>query len=215
MGPERRPVYLRSFYVDRFPVTNAQFATFLRSTGYRSEIGAEFVSHFRDGAPPRGLEGHPITQVSWFDARAYAVWAGKRLPTEAEWEKSARGEDGRRYPWGKSEPDASRANYGRLRASTIAVGSCPAGASPYGVEDLAGNVWEWCEDVDSPEFFLRGPSHDPCNRPQTGRHRDGRRVVRGGSWMYDARSIRTYSRSSFEPCAFSAGIGFRCVKDPG
>jgi serine/threonine-protein kinase len=214
MGPERRPVYLRSFYVDRFPVTNAQFATFLRCTAYRSDVGAECVSHFRDGGPPRGLESHPVTQVSWFDARAYAVWAGKRLPTEAEWEKSARGDDGRRYPWGKSDPDPSRANYGRQRASTIAVGSCPAGASPYGVEDLAGNVWEWCEDADSPEFFLRGPSHDPCNRPRSGKDREGRRVVRGGSWMYDARSIRTYSRSSFEPGAFSAGIGFRCVKDP-
>lgn len=214
MGPERRSVYLRSFYVDRFPVTNAQFATFLRSTGYRPDVGAEFVSHFRDGAPPRAREAHPVTQVSWFDARAYAVWAGKRLPTEAEWEKSARGEDGRRYPWGKADPDASRANYGRQRGATMAVGSCPAGASPYGVEDLAGNVWEWCEDVDSPEFFLHGPSHDPCNRPRSGRAREGRRVVRGGSFLYDARSIRTYSRSSFEPGAYSAGIGFRCVKDP-
>jgi serine/threonine-protein kinase len=214
MGPERRPVYLRAFYVDRFPVTNAQFSTFLRSTGYRSDVGAEFGSHFRDGASPRGLAAHPVTQVSWFDARAYSVWAGKRLPTEAEWEKSARGDDGRRYPWGKSDPDPSRANYGRQRGSTMAVGSCPAGASPYGVEDLAGNVWEWCEDVDSPEFFLHGPSHDPCNRPKSGSDREGRRVVRGGSWMYDARSIRTYSRSSFEPSALSAGIGFRCVKDP-
>ena len=213
MGPERRSVYVRSFYADRFPVTNEQFAAFLRATGYRSGVGPEFVSHFRDGAPPRGRELHPVTQVSWFDARSYAMWAGKRLPTEAEWEKSARGEDGRRYPWGKADPDASRANYGRQRTSTVAVGSCPAGASPYGVEDLAGNVWEWCEDVDSPEFYLRGPSHDPCNRVRSGQEHEGRRVVRGGSWMYDARSIRTDSRSSFEPGACSQGIGFRCVRD--
>jgi serine/threonine-protein kinase len=213
MGPERRPVYLRSFYVDRFPVTTAQFAAFVETTGYRSEDGAGFLARFPDGEVPSGLTSHPATQVSWFDARAYAGWAGKRLPSEAEWEKSARGDDGRRYPWGKAEPDATRANFGRARSSTLPVGSCPAGASPYGVEDLSGNVWEWCEDVDAPEFFLRGPSHDPCNRARTGNDRAGRRVVRGGSFMYDARSIRTYSRSSFEPGALSRSIGFRCVKD--
>jgi serine/threonine-protein kinase len=214
MGPERRSVHVNSFYMDRFPVTNAQYATFLQATGYRTEEGPEFPAHFRAGAAPPGLASHPVVHVSWFDARAYAVWAGKRLPTEAEWEKSARGEDGRRYPWGKVDPDPSRANYGRHKASTVPVGSCPAGASPYGVEDLAGNVWEWCEDVDSPEFFLHGPTHNPCNRVRSQNAREGRRVVRGGSWMYDARSIRTYSRSSFEPGALSTGIGFRCAKDP-
>jgi serine/threonine-protein kinase len=213
MGPERRSVYLRPFYADRFPVTNAQFAEFVQTTGYRSEDGGPFSSHFVEGTIPRALESHPATHVSWFDARAYAVWAGKRLPTEAEWEKSARGDDGRRYPWGKTEPDATRANFGRARNATVPVGSCPAGSSPYGAEDMSGNVWEWCEDVDSPEFFLRGPSHDPCNRARNGHERAGRRVVRGGSWMYDARSIRTYSRSSFEPGAVSRSIGFRCVKD--
>ena len=213
MGPERRSVYLRGFYVDRFPVTNAQFYTFVSATGYRSEDGPGFLSQFPEGAVPPRLARHPVTHVSWFDARAYAVWAGKRLPTEAEWEKSARGDDGRRYPWGKADPDPSRANFGRQQSSTVRVGSCPAGASPYGVEDLSGNVWEWCEDVDSAEFFLRGPSHDPCNRARTEHERAGRRVVRGGSFMYDARSIRTYSRSSFEPGALSRSIGFRCVKD--
>ena len=213
MGPERRSVYLRPFYVDRFPVTNAQFAAFVATTGYRSEDGKSFMSHFIEGAVPKRLAAHPATHVSWSDARAYAIWAGKRLPTEAEWEKSARGEDGRRYPWGRSEPDASRAHFGRTSNTTVSVGSCPAGASPYGAEDMAGNVWEWCEDVDDADFYLRGPSHDPCNRAPSGEKTEGRRVVRGGSFMYDARSIRTYSRSSFEPDSRSHGIGFRCVKD--
>jgi serine/threonine-protein kinase len=213
MGPERRKVYANAFYIDRYPVTNAQYALFVRTTGYASESGHESLAHFREGAPPRGLEAHPVVYVSWFDARAYAVWAGKRLPSEAEWEKCARGADGRRYPWGKIDPDATRANYGRQRMSTTPVGTFPAGASPFGVEDLAGNVWEWCEDVDSPEFFLNGPTHNPCNRFRADNELTARRVVRGGSWMYDARSMRTYSRSSFEPAALSQGIGFRCVRD--
>jgi serine/threonine protein kinase len=227
MGQERRPVYLDAFYIDRLPVTNRQFAAFLSVTGYRPSH-ADFLAHFSDGRVPAGLEQHPVVHVSWFDARAYAQWAGKSLPSEAQWEKAARGSDGRKYPWGKSAPDASRANYGRQRRGTVPVGSCPAGASPYGVEDMAGNVWEWCEDVDAQDFYAHGPSHNPCNRAdglaeppaqsvvrqpryvRTGSR--ARMVVRGGSFMYDAPSVRTFSRSSFAPDSGSQGIGFRCVR---
>jgi serine/threonine-protein kinase len=221
MGQERRAVYLDAFYIDRFAVTNRQFGAFLDVTGYRPSH-PEFMAHWREGqapaglkAPaglqaPAGLEEHPVVHVSWFDARAYAQWAGKNLPSEAQWEKAARGTDGRKYPWGKSAPDATRANYGRLHRGTVPVGSCPAGASPYGVEDLSGNVWEWCEDVDAQEFYTQGPSHNPCNRVQSGPR--ARRVVRGGSFMYDAHSVRTFSRSSFEPDTGAQGIGFRCVR---
>jgi formylglycine-generating enzyme required for sulfatase activity len=93
------------------------------------------------------------------------------------------------------------------------VGSHPAGASPYGVHDLAGNVWEWCEDVDSAEFYTAGPTHNPCNRYRRDDPARVRMVVRGGSFMYDAHSIRTFSRSSFEPSVGSKGIGFRCVRE--
>jgi serine/threonine-protein kinase len=209
MGQERRSVYLDAFYIDRLPVTNRQFARFLEVTGYRPKQG-DFFAHFPDSRISEDLQLHPAVHVSWFDARAYALWAGKSLPTEAQWEKAARGTDGRKYPWGKSAPDATRANYGLTRRGTVAVGSYPAGASPYGVQDLAGNVWEWCEDLDSQDFYAHGPSHNPCNQGDvTGR---GRRVVRGGSFMYDAHSVRTFSRSSFEPHVGSQGIGFRCVK---
>jgi formylglycine-generating enzyme required for sulfatase activity len=209
MGPERRQVYLDAFYIDRFPVTNQQFAKFLAVTGHRSSK-ANFLAHFRDGRVPVGRERHPVVHVSWSDARVYAQWAGKSLASEAQWEKAARGTDGRKYPWGKSAPDASRANYDRQLPGTIAVGSCPAGASPYGVEDMAGNVWEWCEDLDSQDFYAHGPSHNPCNRAASGPR--SRMVVRGGSFMYDAHSVRTFSRSSFAPEVGSQVIGFRCVR---
>jgi formylglycine-generating enzyme required for sulfatase activity len=213
MGQERRSVYLNGFYIDRYPVTNRQFAAFLGTTAYRPTVTKNYLSHWREGRVPPGLEDHPVVHISWFDAQAYANWAGKRLPTEAQWEKSARGTDGRRYPWGKLTPDATRANYGRQRMGTVRVGNYPAGASPYGVQDLAGNVWEWCEDVDSPDFYTAGPTHNPCNRYRRDDPARVRMVVRGGSFMYDAHSIRTFSRSSFEPSVGSKGIGFRCVRE--
>jgi serine/threonine-protein kinase len=208
MGQERRAVYLDAFYIDRFPVTNQQFAKFLSVTDHKPTHN--FMAQFHDGRVPPELALHPAVHVSWFDARAYAQWAGKTLPSEAQWEKSARGTDGRKYPWGKSAPDATRANYGLTRRGTVPVGSFPAGASPYGVEDLAGNVWEWCEDLDAQDFYAHGPSHNPCNHGDLTTR--GRRVVRGGSFMYDAHSVRTFSRSSFEPQLGSQGIGFRCVR---
>jgi serine/threonine protein kinase len=209
MGQERRKVYLDAFYIDRLPVTNRQFAKFLEVTAYKPAHN-DFFAHFADARPPERLLQHPAVHVSWLDACAYAQWAGKSLPTEAQWEKAARGTDGRKYPWGKSAPDATRANYGLMRRGTMAVGSHPAGASPYGVEDMAGNVWEWCQDVDSQDFYANGPSHNPCNH---GDHpAKGRRVVRGGAFLYDAHSVRTFSRSSFEPSVRSRAIGFRCVR---
>ncbi|MET0390080.1 MAG: bifunctional serine/threonine-protein kinase/formylglycine-generating enzyme family protein [Polyangiales bacterium] len=209
MGQERRAVHLDAYYIDRLPVTNRQFARFLEVTGHRPSQG-DFHSHFDAGRIPDDLLEHPAVHVSWHDARAYAQWAGKSLPSEAQWEKAARGTDGRKYPWGKSAPDETRANYGLTRRGTVAVGSYPAGASPYGVHDMAGNVWEWCEDIDSQDFYAHGPSHNPCNQGDpTSR---ARRVVRGGSFLYDAHSVRTISRSSFEPQAGSQAIGFRCVR---
>ncbi|MBX3211735.1 MAG: SUMF1/EgtB/PvdO family nonheme iron enzyme [Labilithrix sp.] len=215
MGSSRRDVHVDALYIDRTPVTNAQFSVFLEATQYKpSDAGAKrFLAHFRNGKPPRGEEKHPVVYVSWFDARAYATWAGQRLPTEAEWEKSARGTDGRRYPWGRAEPKATHANFGRGRDGTTPVGTFPEGASPYGVLDLAGNVWEWCEDAYDEDFYENGPSMNP-KLASSPKNKSGH-VMRGGSFMYDARALRTYARMGFDPHYRFAEGGFRCAKAPG
>jgi serine/threonine-protein kinase len=215
MCSARREVHIDSVYLDRRPVTNAQFAVFIETTQYKpTDAGAKrFLAHWRNGKPPSGEEKHPVVFVSWFDARAYATWAGQRLPTEAEWEKAARGTDGRRYPWGRAEPKSSHANFGRNRDGTSPVGSFPDGASPYGILDLAGNVWEWCEDAYDEGFYENGPSMNP-KLASSPKYRNGQ-VMRGGSFMYDARALRTYARMGFDPHYRFAEGGFRCAKTPG
>ncbi len=210
MGPNRRTVTLDAFYLARHPVTNRQFQAFVDVTGYRPE-GADahrFLNHWRDGRSPRRLLDHPVTYISWHDAQAWCTWAGRRLPTEAEWEKAARGGDGRRFPWGKTEPSVRLANFGLQRKGTTEVKAHPAGASPHGHVDMAGNVAEWCEDVDDPRFYLNGPTRNPRLTTQPG---SAPCVTRGGSWMYDARSLRTYARSSLDPTFRVDGVGFRCA----
>ena len=217
MGGNRREVHVDAFYVDRTPVTNSQFAVFLETTHYKpTDAGAKrFLAHWRNGKPPRGEERHPVVYVSWFDARAYALWSGQRLPTEAEWEKAARGADGRRYPWGRAEPKAVHANFGRGRDGTTPVGAYPEGASPYGILDLAGNVWEWCEDVYDEDFYENGPGMNPKLAASAHPARPkGGHVMRGGSFMYDARALRTYARIAFDPHYRFAEGGFRCAKSP-
>ena len=211
MGQQRRGVYLDAFYIDVTPVTNQQFSRFLTVTGYRpSDEGAgRFLHHWQARKIPKGKDEHPVVYVSFADARAYAAWVGKRLPTEAEWEKAARGIDGRKYPWGRSEPGPRYANYGGARSGTVAVGSFPAGASPYGVLDCAGNVWEWCSDYDDPKFYSDGPANNPSN-PSGGQK--GHLVMRGGSYMYGARALRTFSRTSFEAHYRFGDGGFRCAR---
>ncbi len=192
-------------------VTNKQFHRFVLVTGYRptDANAGRFLAHWQKGAPPRGLEEHPVVNVSWDDACAYANWAGKRLPSEAEWEKAARGTDGRKYPWGKADPSPTRAHYGGRNRGTVSVGAYPDGASPYGVLDMAGNVQEWCEDVDEPSFYEDGPSRNPRNTRKSERLVY---VMRGGSWLFGPQSLRTYARTSFEPHYRFAGGGFRCVR---
>ncbi len=201
---------LDRFYVARYPVTNRMFGEFVERTAYKptDAEAARFLAHWKTGKCPAGMEDHPVTFVSWLDARAYCRWAARRLPSEAEWEKAARGTDGNRFPWGRDEPTADLAHFGHARgnAGTCPVDSHPRGASPYGIEGMAGNVFEWCEDVDDAAFYLHGPERNPRNTIQPG---TASCVIRGGSFRYDARSLRTYARSSFPPTFRLDTVGFR------
>ncbi len=199
-----RPVSLRSFAMDVVPVTNRQYNDFLQATGYRPAHPENFLKHWKNGVLPGGLEEHPVVYVDLEDARAYARWAGKRLPTEEEWQYAAQGPDRLRYPWG-NEMEPGRYNAGES-GGTTPVTAFPSGRSAFGLYDLCGNTWEWTESEWS----------------------DGRTrfcMIRGGSY-YQARGSDWYMDGGPRPCNFAAKfllawpgldrcatVGFRCAVD--
>ena len=213
-------VYLDTFWIDRTEVTNARYVRFLNTLGGHTAACAghdcaetqveDKYSHIllQDGhyTVESGFEDHPATQVSWYGARAYCAWAGARLPTEAEWEKAARGIDGRLYPWGNEAPDCDKAQYGDCGGATLAVGARQAGASPYGVLDMAGNVWEWVADWYDPVYYPVSPERNPLG-PDAG----VRRVFRGGSWGYLPTFLRAADRARNRPTYAGFNVGFRCA----
>jgi formylglycine-generating enzyme required for sulfatase activity len=203
----RQEVHVDAFYIDRAEVTNAQYKKFVDATGHRTPkaaLGVHLPYEWVDGRFPRGRGEHPVVLVSWEDAVAYALWAGKRLPTEAEWEKAARGTDGRTYPWG-NEWDPSRCNSAAARRrGTMPVGSCPTGASPYGCLDMAGNVQEWCLDIYQKYYYGVMPVFNPQG-PEDG----VRCVVRDGSWAH--RDVRSANRAHIIPPHRLTTLGFRCA----
>jgi formylglycine-generating enzyme required for sulfatase activity len=200
----QRRITFRRFAMDETLVTNAQFALFLRRAGYRPSQLENFLKHWQDGKPPAGQEDHPVVYVDLDDARAYARWAGRRLPTEEEWQYAAQGSDGRKYPWG-SLLDASHCNGGET-GGTTPVKAFPLGRSPCGCYDMCGNVWQWTES-------RRSDGHTRfC-------------VIRGGSW-FQAQGSGWYADGGPRPAGFAekflltwpgldrcATIGFRCAVD--
>ena len=207
-------VYLPEFHIGRFPITNLQYAAFVEATA------SPTPESWPEGSMPPGREEHPVVTVLWKEARAFCAWLGEatgkaiRLPTEAEWEKAARGTDGRIYPWGDAPPDHSLCNFDRQVGDTTPVGRySPQGDSPYGCADVAGNVWEWCSTKYRPYAYQVGDGREEL-QPDGGleglRAYD-RRVVRGGSYIYDERDIRCATRFRSNPDHRDRHVGFRVV----
>ena len=225
-NPDERPehkVNLDEFWIDRTEVSVGQFAQFVKATGHITQYeqdgqgwvwngskwvpiaGASWRNPLGTGLPQ---ENTPVVQVSWNDAAAYCKWAGRRLPTEAEWEKAARGTNKALYPWGDSQPDASLASFNGL-LGLVPVDSLPAGASSYGALNMAGNAYEWVADWYSGSYYANSPTHNPQG-PTTGQYK----VMRGGSWQLWPEALLTYGREVGQPTAGNSNVGFRCASTP-
>jgi len=206
-GPQHT-VTLRAYWIDEYEVTNAQYKKFIDATGRRSP------DHFRNRTYPEGKADHPVTFVDWYDARDYCAWAGKRLPTNAEWEKAARGTDGRWFPWG-NDFDLYKANTPQRWAQlgqpgdTTPVGAFEGGKSPYGLYDMSGNVWEWTSS-----WYLAYAD----NKHPSENYGEKYKELKGGSW-WDCSFYRcgmsapVFNRSFFNLKVKNESFGFRCAKD--
>jgi formylglycine-generating enzyme required for sulfatase activity len=204
--PEDFPAHdvdLPAFEIDKFEVTNADFAVFTDATGYVTFAEQKGFRTWRDEWG-EGKDNNPVVMVNWEDARAYCEWLGKRLPAEAEWEKAARGEDGRRFPWGDDwDPNKANVKETGLRG-TVVVGSFGLGASPYGVEDMIGNVWEWTADWYQPY---------PGNTSDDQYYGEKFRVTRGGGWFDEEPQATTFNRNAADPqTTANDDVGFRCAR---
>lgn len=240
--PDVKPqhaVYLDSFWIDRTEVSNEQFDAFVEETGFqttaekndrswifedgnwRLEKGVNWQHPQGDNTDLEGLGNHPVVHISWHDARAYCQWAGRRLPTEAEWEKAAGERENIRFPWGDQAPQGKQANFADRALSagwsdpvvhdgyphTAPVGSFPEGASPYKALDMAGNVYEWVQDWYDWDYYSISPYKNPTG-PASGEHRS----VRGGSWISSWRNYWVTSRVSLPLHYTIQDTGFRCAQ---
>ena len=220
-GPDdekpQHTIFIKSFFLDILPVSNADFAIFLNHQGLKNQQGDVLYDHQDSDARihQRNLlwqsdltyELHPVNEVSWVGARDYCAWLNKRLPTEAEWEKAARGIDGRKYPWGNAAPNARLALFGAPYNSSAPVDAFPDGASPYGILDMAGNQWEWVSSIYQPYPYKADDGRENQNAGPI-------RSTRGGGHDSNAEEISTTHRGrllSRNPKAGHHNIGFRCA----
>jgi formylglycine-generating enzyme required for sulfatase activity len=201
-----RKVYVDAFFMDKYQTSVGKYGTFLEATAREAPADWDVMNKSMH-------QKRPVVNVDWTDADAYCKWAGKRLPTEAEWEKAARGTDGRTYPWGNELPTDFHANMKKEiwnnHVVLTPVGMFENGKSPYGIYDMAGNVWEWVSDWYSQDYYKVGPLKNPTG-PSTGSYK----VVRGGSWGSSPKDLRSSDRESRLPSFGGLGTGFRCAKTP-
>jgi formylglycine-generating enzyme required for sulfatase activity len=239
-APQRK-VYVDAFYIDKYEVTNAEYQAFCTATNHAEPMGTGFVAGkfdagFRPWTDSRfNMPNQPVVCVGWKDAAEYAKWAGKRLPTEAEWEKAARGADGRMYPWGFSwEPDYCNSivinNKCRIKSlgqlynlmfigdqpaaevaqkATMPVGAFREGRSPYGCYDMAGNVAEWAADYYDANYYIQAPNRNPLGPAEAKDH-----VIRGGGFNLGEFALRCSARDHEDPKYWTIYVGFRCAMTP-
>ena len=233
-------VYVDAFYMDKYEVTNAQFKAFVDANPQwqkalisRDYHDGNYLYYWNGNIYPQGMGNYPVVGVSWYAAMAYAQWKGKRLPTEAEWEKAARGGlVGKKYPWGNVAPNGTQCNFADKNLSenwsdenaddgyyhAAPIGSYPPNS--YGLYDMAGNVWEWCLDEGDAGFYRRSPRRNPLAGEMTLRAVmknyqtvTTSRVFRGGSWNNVAQSLRVAARYWTSPTDAFVNTGFRCAMD--
>ncbi len=201
-------VYLDDFWIDKTEVTNSMYYTCMQAGSCPTPTVDGFYApkdHFKD---PLKAD-LPVVFVTWYNAQTYCEWAGRRLPTEAEWEKAARGVDSRIYPWGDQEPAPELPNFDKNNFNLMPVGSFPSGASPYGAMDMAGNAWEWVADWYDESYYAISPITNP-----TGPTKGSARVMRGGGYFQPAYEVRIAYRNPIDPTAkLSVDVSFRCAID--
>ncbi|WP_454062884.1 formylglycine-generating enzyme family protein [Candidatus Nitrospira salsa] len=200
-------VVLDAYHIDKFEVSNKDYKEFLKDTGHTSPA-------YWDDPRLSGTD-QPVVGVNWYDASKFCEWKGKRLPTEAEWERAAKGKQGSHYPWGH-ELSKEKANYGQNVGKTTAVNSYPEGVSEYGLYNMAGNVFEWVSDWYDPKYYDDSPAMNPQG-PATGinfANQGAVKVLKGGSWLAPSTSLHTSHRFWNQPenNSYGVGLGFRCAK---
>ena len=206
-------VNLPTYAMDPYEVSNGHYLEFIRETGHRAPKHPHDATKnlWQDGLMPESIARLPVVNVDWFDANAYCHWTGKRLPTEAEWEKAGKGTDDRRFPWGNVEPTHHHLNFNqqwRGEHTLTPGGMYELGKSPYGLSDMAGNVWEWVADWYDATYYQRSPRDNPQG-PDQGQWK----VIRSSGWQVETPQVRIFTRVASDPYDRNHSTGFRCAAD--